>query len=394
MRLLAAPFESLSVDPASTLPGKVVSEIGESNGWPAVIDVCRRWRLIPALETHVTRAQLRLPSTERMLVRREAVGQFARTSVCLRSGCEAIHSLQNAGIKVVAFKGLAIIGLLHGGAPQHRMIQDVDILISKNDLLSALKLLQSRGYRPSVEYQSIEEYIAFLGNSPGAAGNQAISLSSPQGHALDLHWKLGKFQTDDVFSMAQTVKILGFEIPVVRSSLGLLLTAHHALRNDLVPDEIGRDVLDCQGWFRLLADMPGEFVQLTELANRLGFFDVVQAMSLILQQFGGRPLFAEASVGRVARDLAALYQYQLEFWPLNTDLTYLGDRRAVRQVLSGALTGWGKYVRYMRAFESFNGEQPLSLGKRTSRLVRSAKEMPLAQWQQVRALSRVKRQTL
>lgn len=384
MRLLASPLAAAMA---------AASEIEAAGEWPAVLGLCERWKVQPAVAARLADLGRSLPPTEADKLRRGTAAQFIRTSLCLRAGSEAMQGLHAAGINAAAFKGGAVIAMLHSSG-RDRMLQDVDILIRADELAAALTTLEANGYRRHVGTGSLADYIAFVRNSPGAAGNQAVSLSNSAGNHIDLHWKLGRFDTEALLGTARRVRVLNVETTVVRPAFGLLLTVHHAVRNDLVPDEIARDILDCGGWFRLLATDPAELSCALDYARRCGLDDAVYAVSMIVHHFGGDSPLPVAATDSTAAALAHLYLRQLASEPINSDLPYLASPRAIGQILSGALSGWRRYAGLMREFEATNGEESLTLSQRVKRLATAAWQLSPAQWRQVRALARAKERLL
>ncbi len=366
----------------------VVDVLSRREAWNEVAALAERWKVFPALAARVAAERLPLPPEPAAALARSTSIQFFRTTVCMRAGCDALRALSEAGIPALVFKGAAVIAHLHQGM-RDRMVRDVDVLIRPADLSASLRVLEAHGFRRCIGQGPIEDYIAFVEHSPGAAGNQAVSLLNRQDAAVDLHWRLGKFDPAELLESASTVEVLGTSIRVVRPASGLLLTVHHALRNDLVPDEIARDVLDCSGWFRRMAGHPAELVQAREQAARLGLVEALGAMAIIVRRFGGQ--VPEGLEGKDAsRALADLYFRQLGEGPINTDLAYLGSGRAALQILRGAWTGWRRYQQVMREFESRQGEASLSLLQRGMRLLRSAAGLSPAHWRQLRALTKAK----
>lgn len=381
MRLLATPSDTEKITVAET--------IRLDGHWPEVMRLCQKWRVLPVLSSLAARGLVAVPASQSEFLHRENSVTFFRSTLCMRVGCEALRLLESAGIRAVTFKGVAVISHLHASS-KDRMIHDVDVLIDPADLQAALELLEANNFKRSVGEESLADYIAFIRKSPGAAGNQAVSFEGRQGTALDLHWKLGRLDVRKLITTAWRLPVQGFEIPVVRPAFGLLLTVHHAIRNDFVPDEIARDVLDSGGWFRLLANDPSELTCARAHAEQWGMADALDAMSLIVEHFGQSVPKRDKTSSRAATSLAGLYLRQLEFEPINTDLVYLGSSRAVRQILLGGLSGWGRYAGFMRSFEESNGEDSLSVWQRIQRVVRSARRISFAQWRQIRAIARIK----
>ena len=167
MQLLAGP--SGTAAPAA-------DTIAAAEAWPAVVDHCRHWNVLPALAAKIRAASLLLPQAQATTVAREAAVEILRTKFCLRAGAEALRLLAESGIPAVAFKGFAVIAALHRGDSE-RMVRDVDILIRPDTVPAALAVLESHGYRQAVGTGDLAEYIAFVQNSPGSAGNEAVSLT-------------------------------------------------------------------------------------------------------------------------------------------------------------------------------------------------------------------------
>ena len=378
MRLLVC---SGGASAAATVPAS-------AGGWEEIVALADRWKVFPALAARVASGEIRMPERAAAGLARMTSVQFFRTAVCMRAGCDALRALATTGIPAVAFKGAAVIAHLHGGM-RVRMVRDVDVLIHSRDLHRSLKALEAAGFHRTIGEGSLEDYTAFVAHSPGAAGNHAISLSNRQDAAVDLHWKLGRFNPGELLESASIMPVLGTPTRVARPAFGLLLSVHHALRNDLVPGEVARDVLDCAGWFRLLAGMPAELVLARTQVAELGLADALDAMAIIVRKLGGAAP-AELGISLSGRQLADLYFRQLEDGPINTDLAYLGSSRAAFQILQGALSGWRRYQGMVRAFEARQGEDSLSIGERAMRLVRSAARLSPSHWRQVRALSRAK----
>src|SRR5205823_3240433 len=80
------------------------------------------------------------------------------------------------------------------------------------------------------------------------AGNKAIPLFGPGGTEIDLHWAVKGAAPADILNRAETAQILDHEIPVVSAIDGLLLTARHAIRENLRIETICRDIVDIKLW--------------------------------------------------------------------------------------------------------------------------------------------------
>lgn len=225
--------------------------------WRSLADRCEKLRVLPQAMLRITSESHQLPQADRVAIAHRRIEATASCARRLHFGCRALASLHDAGIAAAGFKGIAAIGRLHQGQPA-RGIGDVDVLVSPVSATRAITVLNGAGFGSKVGGLSTEQVIAFARSSPGSAGNESISLVTAEGIEVDLHWKLGAFDVDAALAEASPIRVLGVPVPLVRPGLGLLLSAHHALRNDFVPDEVIRDLLDANGWLRLLAQDPAE----------------------------------------------------------------------------------------------------------------------------------------
>ncbi len=366
---------------------QAADEIAHTDEWPAVIELAAQWRVLPSLEICVTEMCLEVPGTVRVDLARRAAAAFVQTTRSIRAGCAAARALDGHGIRCAAFKGLAALSYLYP-SPRHRMLQDVDILIRPEDADAALKLLEDDGFRRTSQ-EPWNDYLAFIRNSPGYVGNEAASLSDAQGGVIDLHWRLGGIDAAAILGRVQRRRVFDSEIPVVSAIDGMLLTVHHVLRNDFVPHDVPRDVLDFVRW----QDLPPSDAFAT--AENWGLAGACVAMEKMAAEWSDstRPLFsihATAEDLRSGKNLAALYFHQLQEGALNTDLAYLASHRPLRQILSGALSGWTRYRASMQESERLNGETSLPLSSRLWNLAKAAATLSPGRWQMVRSLARAK----
>jgi hypothetical protein len=362
--------------------------LSPERSWRSLADRCEKLRVLPQAMVRTTSESDHLPQADRVAMAHRRIEATASCARRLHFGCRALASLRDAGIAAAGFKGIAAIGRLHQGQPS-RGIGDVDVLVSSTSATRAITALQGAGFRSKVEGLSTEEVIAFARSSPGSAGNESISLVTAEGIEVDLHWKLGAFDVDAALAEASPIRVLGDTVSLVRPGLGLLLSAHHALRNDFVPDEVIRDLLDANGWFRLLAQDPAEAAWADREAKRTGLNVAVETCAAILVDSGVADRTEVPSPGSAARALADLFHDQLAR-PMNTDLAYLCSVRPGMAILAGLIRGGRRYLRAMRAVERAHGEASLPLHARLGRLISDAWSAPVRRWSQVRTLARAK----
>lgn len=366
----------------------LVPELSPAAGWRALAHRCDALRILPQAMLRLASEAGSIPAADVSEFSARQIQATVKAGRALHFGCRALVSLRDAGIAAAGFKGIAAVGWLHGGQPS-RGLGDADILVPASQATKALNVLQAAGYRSKVASISVAEAIAFARNSPGSAGNESISLVTDEGFEVDLHWRLGAFDVDAAVAEASPVRVLGAAVPLVRPGVGLLLSAHHALRNDFVPDEVIRDMLDASGWFRLLSADPAEAAWADREARRIGLDAACGACAAVLADAGLQGGRGVPPPGAPARALAELFSGQVSH-PMNTDLVYLCSLRPSLTLLSGLLRGGRGYLRAMRAVERAHGELQVPISARLTWLIADAWSLPWRRWRQLRALAAAK----
>lgn len=357
-------------------------------GWRDLADRCDALRVLPQAMLRLSAEGHSLTDAEVRELSYRRLEATVRTGRVLHVGCMALMALRDAGVAAAGFKGIAAVGYLHAGQPT-RGIGDVDILVSPRLAHRAIDALMAAGFRPKVAGLDAREVIAFARTSPGSAGNESISLVTDGDFEVDLHWQLGAFEVDAALDSATRVPVLGAEVAVVRPGLGLMLSAHHALRNDFVPDEVIRDLLDVRDWIRMLERDAEESAWTERESRRMGLDVACDACAAILGDAGLPTGRSELAQGTPARTLADLFHDQSQ-QPMNTDLVYLCSMRPAMAMLGGMLRQGRGYLRAMRAMEHAHGERQLPIGSRVGRLLADAWSAPARRWRQLRALAAAK----
>ncbi len=360
--------------------------------WTAFFDLCERWKLLAGLEARLSKLGVTLPGPAQSELARRTPPAFVQTMLCVRSGTIALATLDRAGIRCAGFKGLAALAYLYPGL-RSRTLQDTDVLIRPRDVEAALKVLEENGFKRSPE-SPWAEYVAFLRNSPGTAGNEAVSLRDERGGAVDLHWHLGALDVETLLVGADSVTMLNRPVPLMRAGHCMLLSVHHALRNDFVPGDIARDVTDFAHWQELLQEKQ-QWQSLSADAAQWGLTAACAALAQIVAQLRGiqnvePPLRLSRSDSALAKQLADLYFRQLLGGAINTDLTYVTSTRPLVQIVTGLAGGWDSYRNQMRRSEESNGEVTMPVHARVWRLAKAMAGLSPSSWRQVRALARAK----
>jgi hypothetical protein len=371
---------------------QAAEEIASREQWHDLLDQCSQWKLLSSLEARLDGLRIALPEAERAELGRRTQPAFVQTMLCVRAGVIAISALDRAGIRCAGFKGLAALAFLYPGL-RNRTLQDVDVLIHPQDVDAALGVLEEAGFKRSPD-GPWSEYVAFLRNSPGTAGNEAVSLRDEKGGAVDLHWRLGALDVETLLAGSGLEEVLKRPVPLMSAGHCMLLSVHHALRNDFVPGDIARDVCDFAHWQALLSKT-GQWQTLSADAEKWGLSAACAALAYIVAEFQGMPI-AESPLPvsqadqAVARQLSAFYFHQLIAGPVNTDLAYVASTRSLLQILAGLAGGWKQYRDLMRRSEESNGEVSLPLHGRLLNLGKSLTGLSPSGWRQIRALAHAK----
>jgi hypothetical protein len=367
------------------------ARLESEKAWPAVLDLAATWCVIPNLRQRVT--ELRIPVPADLKHRLFALFEeaFVSSTLQARRGASVCRQLEEKGFPVAVFKGLASIAHLHQGNPSARTIKDVDILVREKDLDPVLEIMQGLGLKPD-HGGDFSQYAAFVRNSPGFAGNEAVAVGDNGLAELDVHWSLGprtaaEFRVEAIVERSEWVNLFGERIRVVSPADGLLLSAHHAVRENFAPDGMLRDVLDTFSWMKVLGQR-GQLETCLARARLCRIEDPVLALAEILAAKGAG-VHPPVPLSPQAAKLAQLFWLQVRNGQMGKDLAYLADPHSIRQILRGALSGWAGYAAFMNAFETKLTGEPLPLRRRLSGLARQLSRYGHA-WKMIRALAKTK----
>jgi Uncharacterised nucleotidyltransferase len=337
----------------------------ENGSWKQALTLARAWNVIPALFARVRSLRLELSIGDSAALRREFLKGYQESANRAAKAIGAICALREAGIPVAAFKGLASMAVLYG-EPKHRTIHDADVLILPQDLLKALACLEQKGFTRTGQ-ETLAEYVRFVENSPGFAGNQAVALYSDEGGEIDLHWGLAGsgLLTEEILGRAVTAPLMDSTIPVVHANDGFLLTVHHAIRENLAIDSVCRDLLDVRAWCSYLRDtgrleaamkwaaLSGCRVSSLAVTSLVASYDETTAAGQAAEWLHER---ASSSERQSATRLTEIFHYQLSNGRLGKDVFYLVHSRPWRQILNGLRLGGLGYRRSMQTMERQLGQ--------------------------------------
>jgi hypothetical protein len=353
--------------------------LSESKSWKQAIMLAQAWKVVPPLCARIQSLRPVLPIEDTGTLRREFLRAYAQSAQRAAKTVAAILQLEQAGVPIVAFKGIASMAVLYDG-PKHRTIGDGDLLLAKENLPGALACLEAQGFARRGE-ETLTEYLNFVQNAPRFAGNQALALYADDGCEIDLHWEIrgSGLSVDETLQRSVPATLLGSTIPVVSSADGFLLTVHHAIREDFGIESVCRDLLDARLWCSRL-EQTGELEAGMRAAAKSGSQVAALAVTSLLSSYDETTpvaLAAEwlrrlATPGqrRSAALLAELFHYQMGNGRLEKDVFYLVHSRPWRQIAEGLGTDWSGYRRSMQTLEGQLGEQQ-PLRKRFAQLAGS-----------------------
>jgi hypothetical protein len=373
--------------------------LSSNDGWPWAFQTAEVWSVVPQLAGRVQELGLEPPVAQREAFKRVLIATFARSASRAKKGAAALERLEQSNIPALAFKGLASMARLYS-TPANRSIKDADILVEPERVGDAVASLAVLGFAPPAGHE-LGSWQRFLDNSPGFSGNKAIVLSEPGGFEIDLHWSLGLpgMTPDLLLARRDVLTLFGCSVPVVSMGDGMILTARHAIRENLAVDAICRDLFDirlsCQSLASrgLLAPVLETIAAATSVVPLLTLTGVLTALEGGGEVEEGAEILhrrASSKERLAAQQLQELFFHQVENGPIGRDLLYLSHSRPARQILAGASGNWREYRNFMRSLEEKLDGEEIPLGRRLWQLALALKNAGPRRWRGIRALGRQK----
>ena len=127
------------------------------------------------------------------------------TMLVLAGAEQALDALRGAGVRPIALKGLDFLHRLYDGVDQ-RTIDDVDLLVRRDELKRALGALRDAGWRLPPEPEAVH-YIRSSHHLP-------LRSPGPIGVDLELHWNLAQsgryaIEVEPLFERAVALRVGG-----------------------------------------------------------------------------------------------------------------------------------------------------------------------------------------
>lgn len=194
-----------------------------------LVTAAHRHRVVPLLARGLNDIALSPSALASVSV---AARQESATVVALAADLSrAILTLQERGIRCLAFKGLALAAQAYGD-PAARGTGDLDLLVHPRDLEVSYACLVSAGWQPIGGFPTPDDGWAW--RHLLRTGNET-TLISPSS-MIDLHWHLTPARSaspdfDELWQRSVVVEVLGFDVPTLAPYDALAHSASHATKD-------------------------------------------------------------------------------------------------------------------------------------------------------------------
>ena len=268
--------------------------------WQAVLDGALYHGLAPLLWHYLNGAtEARVPAQVLAQLRREHDHALAASLLLQHDFRQAVTALGNAGVPVIALKGIGTSELLYAH-PGLRPMGDLDLLVPREQLEHAVSALTSLDYREARPTQ--RQHLAALGDALWPAGEwgqpKHVTLARRDAgvqRLLELHWELEYWRTRGALNgsaaatawrNAQPMRVAGVQTRLLADEEFVLhLLAHFGLHG-----------LGLLVWLtdidRLIRRKQGEldWDRITDLARASDLQLVAGATAYCLREWLGTPL--------------------------------------------------------------------------------------------------------
>ena len=196
---------------------------------------------------------------------------------------QLLSIFRDAGIPVMALKGPALSQLLYNDFAK-RQFNDLDLLVSRADAPTGIKLLKANGY-------ILDSAFAWCPDDILIRLNSELSFDGACGTPIDLHWEIAPkgfafhFDPAILWSTARSVRIAGWEVPCPEPEALLLYLCVHGAKHMWSRLQWLSDVA------RLVEITPEmSWKQIFDLAARTGCTRVVLLGLLLAERLLGAPV--------------------------------------------------------------------------------------------------------
>ena len=285
--------------------------------WEYLLKLARRHSLLPLLYWQLNaHAPASVPPARLNELKRRFFDNAAHNLLMAGELLKVVRRLEGAGVPALAYKGPALAVAAYGDLSLRRFV-DLDVLVPKQDVLRAKRLLAEDGFRPRPERDPARESILLR-------AQHTLALVKEPGLLLELHWQAApgfaaSTATEEFLGGAETVRLGGGEVkaPAAEKLLGALCvhgSKHFWERLAWVCDVAelvrARPGLDWPGVLRG-ADEAG--------TGRMLLLGLRLAAELLGAELPGevrRRAWSDPAVGALAREVAARNFDGCEYAPL------------------------------------------------------------------------------
>jgi Uncharacterised nucleotidyltransferase len=201
-------------------------------GWNAIVQSAEDHGVVPTVVRNLRRLEWAgVPETTRRSLETSERLNAARNALIARGLRRILDRFGRDGIPVIPLKGVALADSLYGNVAL-RVCSDLDVLVPRSAVRSAIELLRADGYEEADRYRVQGEEIELLLRS----GMEYCLLSPPAAmrYPVELHWDIawrwraGSALADAVWAEARRRSVLGVDAWTLGPEWELLYLTVHA----------------------------------------------------------------------------------------------------------------------------------------------------------------------
>ena len=329
LRVLVAIMGGAEPDSAA------LAGVTSAAGWSALVETLDRQGLTARMASGLGGIHS-VPEATRLAINDAAQRDSVRALQGMAELARLVRALEASAIPVVALKGPAFAQWLYG-APGCRRFGDLDLLVTPDDRVRALAVLESAGFSlPDAMPRRVAEIIyGSLGAWPMQGGGT---------FPVDLHWRCAHYrfpaplETREIIEQAGLLHVAGVAIRIPCATHAALLTLLHAAKHLWRPLELVVAIA------HLMARDDVDWPEVRRLALRGGGW-IGCAAGLIL----AADLLEARMPHALARESWPAGARRLTAWARESMASPAGmfpDRRAERRMHRFALDRWPQRMRY------------------------------------------------
>ena len=229
------------------------NDITKQRLWDNQIRLALNWCALPALRSRIAALEIDLESDARKTLAELSASTTAQSALIAHGTGRALAALEDAGIRVAAFKGLGMIASLYQ-RPSERMLSDADVLIEARSFRAAVPVLARIGFFPDVSIP-LDEWLDLLEQRVYPV-HDFLDFADGSGSRIDLHWRMrtpspSGFPIAEIIGRAESRIFSGIGVRAVAPEDAILFTTHHLVRDKLVPRSAVKDLLDLKAWIEV-----------------------------------------------------------------------------------------------------------------------------------------------